>query len=61
MEITQKADLIAEKLNKITSSFSDQLDNASSLIVMGDELSSEATDVIQDIKALPVSESSEKT
>lgn len=61
MEITQKADLIAEKLNKITSSFSDQLDNASSLIVMGDELSSEATDVIQDIKALPVTESSEKT
>lgn len=61
MEITQKADLIAEKLNKITSSFSDQLDNASNLIVMGNELSSEATDVIQDIKALPVSESSDKT
>lgn len=51
MDISEKADLIATKLNKITSSFSEQLSNADSLIVMGDELSGQATEVAQEIKS----------
>lgn len=50
MEISEKADLIADKLNKITSSFTEQLDNAGDLIVMGDEMSEQATDLIHEIK-----------
>lgn len=49
MDTTQKADAIASKLNRITSSFSTQLENANSLIVMGDELSEQATEVVQDL------------
>lgn len=51
MDIQEKADSLTEKINKITSSFSSQLENADSLIVAGDELSSEATEIIQDVVA----------
>lgn len=49
MDTTEKVDAIANKLNKITSSFSTQLENANSLIVMGDELSDQAQEVVQDL------------
>ena len=50
MEISEKADLIADKLNRITSSFTEQLDSAGDLMVMGDDLSGQATDLIHEIR-----------
>lgn len=50
------ADKLAEKLNKISVKFTEQLDNAQELIVCGDDLESQATEVIKDVKNLPAQE-----
>ena len=50
------ADKLAEKLNKISVKFTEQLDNAQELIVCGDDLESQATEVIKDVKELPAQE-----
>lgn len=52
-KIAESTDKIAEKLNRITGTFAEQLNNANSLIVMGDELSGQATEIIQDIRSVP--------
>ena len=50
------ADKLADKLNKISVKFTEQLDNAQELIVCGDDLESQATEVIKDVKNLPAQE-----
>ena len=50
------ADKLADKLNKISVKFTEQLDNAQELIVCGDDLESQATEVIKDVKELPAQE-----
>lgn len=50
------ADKLAEKLNKISVKFTEQLDNAQELIVCGDDLENQATEVIKDVKELPAQE-----
>lgn len=56
MDIVETADKLAEKINKISASFSEQLENANALIVQGDELDSQAAEVIKDVKELPAQE-----
>ena len=50
------ADKLADKLNKISVKFTEQLDNAQELIVCGDDLENQATEVIKDVKNLPAQE-----
>lgn len=50
------ADKLADKLNKISVKFTEQLDNAQELIVCGDDLENQATEVITDVKNLPAQE-----
>ncbi len=47
---------ITEKLNKISEKFAEKLDNAQELIVCGDELETQATDIIGEVKSMPVGE-----
>ncbi len=51
--IQDKAAKLADKLNKITGSFTEQLNNADELIVMGDELNTDAGEIIQEVKNVP--------
>lgn len=50
------ADKLADKLNKISVKFTEQLDNAQELIVCGDDLENQAKEVITDVKNLPAQE-----
>ena len=52
----ETADKLAEKLNKISLKFTEQLENAQELIVCGEELETSATEVLTDVKNLPSQE-----
>lgn len=56
MTKVETADKLAEKLNKISLKFTEQLENAQELIVCGEELETSATEVITDVKNLPSQE-----
>lgn len=49
MDIQEKTSKLTEKLNKITNSFSDQIERASELIVVGDDLEKDATEIVHEV------------
>ena len=49
MDIKEKAESLTNRINSITSTFSEQLDNANALIIAGDELSTEANEIVQEV------------
>lgn len=55
-KLSNKSVSIATKMNKISECFAQKVQNAEDLIVYGDELETEAEDVIAEVKSLPVND-----
>jgi hypothetical protein len=56
MSELSKADLIANKLNKISEKFAEKISNAQDLIVAGDDLVLDTNSVVNEIESLPAYE-----
>lgn len=57
--VSSKAELVCNRINKISEKLAQKIENADELVVCGEELENDAGDVLSEVKSLPVRDDTE--